>query len=72
MQLDCFLSVGVEKCFPLIKRGEMFFHIACFCGTLFTLDGWGPLLGEVIVIVLLTSPGQTAFSVATYVPSVPK
>lgn len=72
MQLDCFLSVGIEKCFPLIKRGEMFFHIACFCCTLFTLDGWGPLLGEVIVIVLLTSPGQTAFSGAACVPSVSK
>lgn len=28
MQLDCFLSIGVGKCFPLIKRGEMFFHVA--------------------------------------------
>lgn len=64
MQLDCFLSIGVGKCFPLIKRGEMFFHVAWWVGS--TPGGGGSHCSVDL------PPGQIVFSGAAYVPSILK
>lgn len=64
MQLDCFLSIGVGKCFPLIKRGEMFFHVAWWVGS---TPGGGDSHCSVDLL-----PGQIVFSGAAYVPSILK